>query len=231
LAVFTALLFVFRVETEVIIGKSVRVTFSEPVRDDATDPSNYSIVIPGGGVLLVDKSKRPVLSADHTVADIFTLSQSGVLYQLTATGIHDLAGNAIAPPDLLVNPSEATFTGIPPASLDEHVDTDGDDLADWFEMAGWTVIVEMADGTKGQTVVTSDPYNPDTDGDGVLDLEELVRSTDPRTDDTDSDGVTDAEEIRDWRSNPCDQDTDDDGLPDGTELHFGTSPILADTVL
>lgn len=208
---------------------SVRVTFSEPVRNEAADPSNYSIVIPEGGVLLVDRTRKPVLSEDHTVVDLFTLSQSAVLYQLTATGIHDLAGNPIAPPDLLVNPSEATFTGIPPASLDEHVDTDGDDLADWFEMAGWTVIVEMADGTQSQTVVTSDPYNPDTDGDGVLDLEELVRSTDPRTDDTDSDGVTDAEEIRDWRSNPCDQDSDDDGLPDGTELHFGTSPILADT--
>ncbi len=208
---------------------SVRVTFSEPVRREATDPSNYSIVVAGGGVLLVDKSKTPILSPGQTVVDIFTLSQAAVLYQLTATGIHDLAGNPIAPPDMLVNPAEATFTGIAPARIDEHTDTDGDGLADWFEMAGWTVTVELANDVRRQALVTSDPYNADTDGDGIPDLEELIRSTNPRTSDTDADGVSDADEIYAWRSNPCDQDSDDDGLADGTELALGTSSILADT--
>ncbi len=208
---------------------SVRVTFSEPVRDDAADPSNYSIVISAGGVLLVDRSKQPVLSSDHTVVDIRTLSQSAALYQLTATGIHDFAGNTIAPPDMLINPAEATFTGIPPSTIGEQVDSDGDGQADWFEMAGWALTVELANGQRAQSHVYSDPYNPDTDGDGVSDSQELIRGLDPRSNDTDADGVTDAAEINEWRSNPCDQDSDDDGLADATELDLGTSPILADT--
>lgn len=208
---------------------SVRVTFSEPVRNDATEPSNYSIVAAGGGVLVVDRSRPPTQSEDHTVVDLFTLSQSGTLYQLTATGIHDLAGNPIAPPDIMVNPSEATFTGIPPAMEEEQIDTDGDGLADWFEMAGWQVTVERSDGLRVQSHVTSDPFNPDTDGDSVSDLAEMVRATDPRSSDTDADLVSDAAEINDWLSNPCDQDSDDDGLSDSMELRFRTSPILADT--
>ena len=84
-------------------------------------------------------------------------------------------------------------------------------------MLGWEITIELADGTRVQGYVTSDPYNPDTDGDGLTDTEENARSLDPRTDDTDADLVSDLEEIYDWRSNPCDQDSDDDGFADLTE--------------
>jgi hypothetical protein len=208
---------------------SARVTFSEPVRMGATDRSNYSIVIPGGGVLLLDREHTPELCDEQTVVDLTTLSQAEAEYRLTVTGIHDLAGNPIAAPEMLVTPAATTFNGIPPANLDEHVDRDGDGFADWFEMLGWEITIELADGTRVQGYVTSDPYNPDTDGDGVGDAEENARSLDPRTDDTDADLVVDIEEIYDWRSNPADQDSDDDGFTDQTELHFGTSLILADT--
>ncbi|MFQ5807567.1 MAG: IPT/TIG domain-containing protein, partial [Phycisphaerae bacterium] len=208
---------------------SARVTFSEPVRDGATDTSNYFIVIPDGGHLLLDQTAAPVLSEDHTVVDLTTLSQADALYRLTVTGIKDLAGNPIAPPDMLVNPAETTFTGIAPANLDEHIDSDGDGFADWFEMLGWEMTIELANGQVTQGYVTSDPFNPDTDGDGLTDGEENARSMDPRTDDTDADLVLDWDEVFDWRSNPCDQDSDDDGFADQTELHFGTSLILADT--
>ena len=207
----------------------VRVMFSEPVRDGAIDPTNYSIVIPEGGMLMLDHAKPPVLNAECTVVDLTTLSQADAFYSLTATGIHDLAGHPIAPPDMLINPSEATFTGIAPAHLDEHIDTDGDGFADWFEMLGWPITIELADGQQVQGYVTSDPYNPDTDGDGMTDGEENARSMDPRTDDTDADLVLDADEVFTWRSDPCDQDSDDDGFADQTELHFQTSLILADT--
>ena len=208
---------------------SVRISFSEPVRKDATDPSNYAIVIPEGGILLLDKSKSPTLSEDQTVADLTTLSQADAFYRITVTGIHDLAGNPIAAPDMLVNPTEASFTGIAPADLDEHIDTDGDGFADWFEMLGWEMTIELANGQQVQAYVTSDPYNPDTDGDGLTDGEENARSMDPRTDDSDADLVLDWDEVFGYRSDPCDQDSDDDGFADQTEEHFGTSLILADT--
>ena len=207
----------------------VLVAFSEPVSANAANQSRYSIVIPEGGMLMLDRDREVVLTDSQTVAELPTLSQSDAFYRLTVSGIHDLAGHPIAPPDMLVNPTEASFTGIAPANLDEHIDSDGDGFADWFEMLGWEITIELADGTRIQGYVTSDPYNPDTDGDGLTDSEENARSLDPRTDDTDADLVPDIEEVYDWRSDPCDQDSDDDGFADQTELHFGTSLILADT--
>jgi hypothetical protein len=207
----------------------LRVTFSEPVRDGATDMSNYSIIIPGGGFLLLDRAKTPVQTNNQIVVDLTTLSQADAEYQLTVTGVCDLAGNPIAPPDMLVDPAVTMFTGLAPALLDEHIDTDGDGFADWFEMLGWQMTIEFEDGTRVQGYVTSDPYNPDTDGDGMTDGEENAHSMDPRTDDTDADRVLDMEEWYEYRSNPCDQDSDDDGFADETEKYFGTSLILADT--
>ncbi|MFH1419155.1 MAG: hypothetical protein ABII12_12830 [Planctomycetota bacterium] len=208
---------------------SVRISFSEPVRQGVTDTSNYSIIIPEGGFLMPDRSVLPEPSADHMSVDLTTLSQADVLYQLTVTDIRDLAGNQIAPTDRYLTPSQTTFNGIAPAHLDEHIDSDGDGFADWFEMLGWEITIQLANGEVIQGYVTSDPYNPDTDGDGLSDADENAQSTDPRTDDTDADLVPDIEELFDWRSNPCDQDTDDDGFADQTEVFFGTSLILADT--
>lgn len=62
---------------------------------------------------------------------------------------------------------------------DEFVDTDHDMLADWQEAA-----------------LGTDPENPDSDGDGLLDGDEVMRyGTDPLNADTDGDGVTDGGEV------------------------------------
>lgn len=241
----------------------VRLTFSEPVAgtarvdgtdDDgnpvvvtpatgALDPANYQFVIPEGGTLIVDdgrdlddQTEAPQITffSNQTVIEIVTLSQAPVDYQVTASGINDLARNPISPPDILVNPAQANFRGIPPVAFDEndadiHVDRDGDGFADWFEMIGWDITVELANGVIVQSHVTSDPYTADTDCDGLTDSEENARSLDPRTDDTDADRVSDCDETRIWLSNPADQDTDNDGLADETEVSLNTSLVLADT--
>lgn len=81
------------------------------------------------------------------------------------------------------------------------------------------------------TLVTSDPFNQDTDRDGVEDgsevrgVNEWACRTDPRLEDSDGDGLTDIQEIR---SNPCQEDTDGDGLFDGAELINGTDPLDPD---
>ena len=207
---------------------SVRVTFSEPVRAGADDNTNYNIVIPDGGFLMLNRDNTPTLRDDNTAVDLKTLSQADAIYELTVTGIRDLAGNPIAPPDLLVDPAVTRFVGIAPSDLSQHIDSDGDDFADWFEMLGWEITIELENGQTIQSYVTSDPYNPDTDGDGLTDAEENAHSMDPRTDDTDADLVLDYDELWRYRSNPNDQDTDDDGFADQTEVHFATSLILAD---
>ena len=77
----------------------------------------------------------------------------------------------------------------------------------------------------------TDPNNPDTDGDGLLDGEEIkAYGTNPLNPDTDGDGLTDGEEVRKYKTNPLNPDTDGDGLLDGDEVKkFGTDPRNPDT--
>jgi len=77
----------------------------------------------------------------------------------------------------------------------------------------------------------TDPNNPDTDGDGLSDGEEvLVYKTDPLNPDTDGDGLKDGEEIHTYKTDPLNPDTDGDGLKDGDEVTiYNTDPTNPDT--
>ncbi len=75
----------------------------------------------------------------------------------------------------------------------------------------------------------TDPFNPDTDNDGLNDREEIIAKTHPLLPDTDGDGLRDGEEVHRWGTNPLSGDTDGDGLGDMQETVRGTSPTLADT--
>ena len=76
-------------------------------------------------------------------------------------------------------------------------DSDGDGLPDYLESQGCT-----------------DPYDADTDDDGISDGVE----------DANHNGVVDPDE-----TDPCDIDTDDDGIQDGTELGYTLYDIGPDT--
>ncbi|TNF34625.1 MAG: hypothetical protein EP329_07025, partial [Deltaproteobacteria bacterium] len=95
--------------------------------------------------------------------------------------------------------------------------------------------------TAEEEVIGTDPHDPDTDGDGINDGDEIAggdpkaydegEDTDPLDADTDDDGLNDGDE-RDGKGraegvtglDPLDPDTDGDGLPDGLELGV-TEPI------
>ncbi len=104
-----------------------------------------------------------------------------------------------------------------------------------------------------EEALKTNPYHPDTDGDGLSDFEEVRRYhtnpliadsdgdgltdgqevftyfTDPTRWDTDGDGLSDGEEVRYYGTNPLRADTDGDGLSDWEEIRLGTNPMLADT--
>lgn len=91
-----------------------------------------------------------------------------------------------------------------------ELDSDGDGLSDEFEKT-----------------IGTDPFNPDTDGDGLTDFEE-VRTflTDPLNPDSDYDGLSDGAEVHTYQTNPLKADTDDGGVADGHEvIEDGTNPL------
>jgi len=94
------------------------------------------------------------------------------------------------------------------------LDSDGDGLLDTEE---WEL------GT--------DPYNPDTDWDGLTDGDEvLYYGTDPLECDTDGDWLSDYEELWSYYTDPLDYDSDDDGLSDYEELSwYYTDPLDYDS--
>lgn len=66
----------------------------------------------------------------------------------------------------------------------------------------------------------------DSDGDGLLNTDEVGMGTDPFNPDTDGDGLLDGEEVLVYATNPLNRDTDCDGMSDGEEVQNGTSPLV-----
>ena len=88
----------------------------------------------------------------------------------------------------------------------------------------------LSDGEEVNTYKTN-PLNPDTDGDGLSDGQEVTQyKTDPNKADTDGDGLSDGEEVNTYKTDPNKADTDGDGLSDNAEVtNYKTDPLKADT--
>ncbi|MEN0064368.1 MAG: MopE-related protein [Myxococcota bacterium] len=100
-------------------------------------------------------------------------------------------------------------------------DTDGGGLADDFEL-----FVTL---TNPLDPIDDDPSLIDSDFDGLTDVLENKEGTDPNDPDTDGDGLLDGDEVNTHSSSPLDRDTDRDGLADGDEVDAGLDPALRDT--
>jgi hypothetical protein len=82
--------------------------------------------------------------------------------------------------------------------------------------------------------VKASPPDPDTDGDGLLDVDEIgAYGTDPNDPDTDDDGLLDGTEVDMAQGsgcpNPLSLDSDGDTLADGAEVALGTSACDPDS--
>jgi hypothetical protein len=74
-----------------------------------------------------------------------------------------------------------------------------------------------------------DPQNPDSDGDGLSDGDEVhLYGSNAHHADSDLDGLSDAEEVA-RGLNPASADSDNDGIQDADELAQGLDPLSADT--
>src|SRR5262249_41547364 len=67
----------------------------------------------------------------------------------------------------------------------------------------------------------------DPDADGLDNLAELAARTDPHNPDSDGDGLRDGDEVHGYGTDPMRADTDGDALADGFEVANGFDPLLA----
>jgi hypothetical protein len=71
----------------------------------------------------------------------------------------------------------------------------------------------------------------DADGDALLVVDETTIGTDPRNPDSDGDGITDGDEVNVHATDPKRADSDGDGQSDPSELAAGTNPLANGSLL
>jgi hypothetical protein len=135
----------------------------------------------------------------YTVTEVspsdVTVGESAVL---APEPVYEPAPEAVAAPVETTEPV-ATDTAVVDTAVASDLDSDADNYVDAAELEAGL-----------------DPYNPDTDGDGVADGDEVnIYFTDPWVWDSDGDGISDGEELFGLLTNPLVWDTDGDGLGDG----------------
>ena len=223
-----------------VSNTEVLVTFSEAMAgglESAENPSHYRIyAVELAGNTLSATGELMVVGAElqdpPSVVRLTTLSQLGTTYKIEIVNVRDLHGEILVNPEAgdadPVDLNVTLFVGLPASGT--PLDQDGDGISDADEQRGWLVVIHRNDGETESRWVTSDPQNPDTDGDGVTDNEEAHARTDPRSTDTDQDTISDGDEWNTVWSDPTNQDSDGDGIQDGFEFYtFRTSPSLRDT--
>ncbi|MGB0717349.1 MAG: hypothetical protein ACPGXK_15835, partial [Phycisphaerae bacterium] len=235
---------------------SVVVTFNRQMGASAEDPANYQITqenvnIEAGGLAVTGAE---LILPQKIAVRLTTLTQNEINYLVNVVNVRDISGTSLTPPEILVNPSQASFRGTPPTC--SNVCSNG------------------ASGTDGNGACESDddcdddsPCDPseedcsgtcvcsllDSDGDGLADHVEqrgwtvtfeltartglferfgsVIRevTSDPFVADTDGDGLSDFTE-RELSTDPRNVDTDEDGLGDNPEFNvYFSSPVDQDT--
>ena len=104
-------------------------------------------------------------------------------------------------------------------------DSDGDGVADAVDNC-------PQDPNPGQADLDGDgegdACDSDIDGDGLDNVTELSLETNPENPDSDGDGLMDGEEVNTYDTDPNDSDSDSDGLSDGDEvITHGTDPNVS----
>ncbi len=187
----------------------------------------------------ITDSTRLFLDGDG-LTDTFELQEANtepLTSRSNVTGANNSLVDGVKDPDddTLINTIESG-SGTDPL----RDNTDGDRLTDAQESQFNQFNATTAD-SNGDGV--SDGLG-DPDGDGVITTIELDENTDPFDSDTDGDGLTDGEELRgvpengsiprtvsnpDLVSDPLERDSDDDRLADLDERDLGTIPTNNDT--
>jgi hypothetical protein len=171
----------------------------------------------------------------------FELCTPDVYFDITTTATYSPCTPCPPPParciEVCINYETICTSGAGAGlTLRHYEDTDDppDGIADeWVDV---TTSLDTVNKVICGRVCSLSPFimvEPDADGDALSDAEELARGTDPYDPDTDDDGLLDGTEVDTAVGGGCpdplDADSDNDTLADGAEVGGGTNPCNADT--
>ncbi len=125
--------------------------------------------------------------------------------------------NPISDADASLDPDNDGLTNLEeyqysPLMNPRNSDSDNDEMPDGWEL------------TYGLNATDPNDAYGDLDNDGLDNLDEFLANTDPTDPDSDEDGLIDGDD-----PDPTDDDIDDDGLKDGDEIIYGTNIHLWDS--
>ncbi|MEA2583080.1 MAG: hypothetical protein QOF33_1165 [Thermomicrobiales bacterium] len=106
----------------------------------------------------------------------------------------------------------------------KNPDTDNDGHNDHDEVNADTDPKDPASVPGGVSASPVAIAAPDRDGDGLPDDQEVVHGSNPDNPDSDGDGLLDGDEVALYGSSPTNGDTDGDGYLDGEEVSAGSKP-------
>ena len=174
----------------------------------AVEFSNFDV----GGSFHVDMDMDSNSTIDRTDIRVPFFDNGATANLLVTVTFRDGSTLAGPVPDGTVVQTDGAGNQFFTFSLDQLVlpDSDGDGFLDAEE----------------RDLLGTDPFDADSDDDGVPDGDDL-NPLDPHSD-SDGDGVSDSDELA-LGTNALDTDTDGDGLSDGQEVALGTDPLDADS--
>ena len=189
----------------VILGSATPIPVSLSIT-----PTTPSLTAAGQTIQLTVIARYP----DGSTQDA-TATSSGTNYTISNTAIATMGANglvtAVNSGTVLVQAINDGASGILSVSVVLGGATNGGIPAAWA----------IANGLN-----PNDPTLPfeDPDRDGLTNLQEFQVGTNPNNPDTDGDGLSDGDEVNVYQTNPLLADTDGDGIPDGVEIRTATNP-------